>query len=29
MQDSGKSLYVSLSFEKAYLPPFEDVLVLG
>ena len=29
MEDSKKNLFVTISFEKTFLPPFEDILVLG
>ncbi|ACL05272.1 conserved hypothetical protein [Desulfatibacillum aliphaticivorans] len=29
MENTKKNLFVSLSFEKTSLPPFEDVLILG
>ena len=29
MERNEKSVIVSISFEKTYLPPFEDILVLG
>jgi hypothetical protein len=29
MEETKKNLFVSLSFEKTFLPPFEDILILG
>jgi hypothetical protein len=29
MSENLKNLFVTLSFEKTFLPPFEDVLVIG
>ena len=29
MSENLKNLFISLSFEKTFLPPFEDILVIG